>query len=543
MTESKGVGVTPWPTFVLGNGCLTDDTSSDVPVVAQRLRALATHADAATAADPARAVGELVKQWVATVADEGGVALESVDADTTAGDLVSWDAGAVFEVVLAAALLGRVYAEAVAKFGHVITASRRSPVGFLATDGRWSAVDYHVVQPLTTVLTALNERTGEPPHGRLAALAGAIATRLKQHQIVRQEVDLFSSIAWYFVTEGAETYPGWGELLLLQGLTEEVGTDISLRPRRSNQRTPFAGSVTKRFHLATTRSWAQRRSAATSSRQKFYDAVVATVHTQAELHRRSKASESLPLPTVFVSSFDLELEMAFWAAGKPFSVVVPVISVNERQLTRDATFQWVTTTITPTGSPSDAVPAGLLTPAEWKPLRATSFRHGRGGVTAHPVIVRLAGSPLMTFENEGRAVAAQLEDGGETVYHALLLDDYSAYNLAALDLRTGELAHQLTSSGDAESPRRFWTFVGVQLGDPAVRLRLLAHEIAAAASNTPVASEQEAWRAGIVLNVHSTPEDTDAFAWYRLEPVLGTSVELTPSLLEFNRLFAKEWGA
>lgn len=547
----------PWPTFVLGTGCLSSPEASGEPQAARRLEAVQRAAAALTPDDHGRALGALVGQFIAGIAADQKLTLGEAHSDDGGSSADSFGAervDLVLDLILATALATRVYAAAITHFPHLLKASPYDEVRYDPAVGRWAETDFLYVQPLDTTLKRLADRTcALEAIDQVIELAKSARTGLEHNTVQRANVELFGALAWHYLTNDSATYPSWRELLLIGALAQRsvVPGEAPARPFRTNQGASF---IADRLRTATNRSWEQRRSGARSDRQKFFDQVAVILSQQAAYHEHENAAGGVPLPTAFVSSFDLELEMALWARQLPFSVVIPVLSVNRQFAPNDAAFHWVWTTITPDGM-RDEVPGALMAPQRWRRLDESTFRR----LVRGPVVVRLAGSPLIDLQPSFAVTLQDLGDSGKHLHHAVVLDEYSAYNLAALDLRPSDaLPRFVTADGDPSRVRRFWVIVGTQLSDAAVRLRLLSHKLTGVArvertdekegvtaaksdgsdgDEDETFTEVENWRAGIVVNARSRAWDRDVFAWYRLDPISDEYASLTPQLERFVGLF------
>jgi hypothetical protein len=164
----------------------------------------------------------------------------------------------------------------------------------------------------------------------------------------------------------------------------------------------------------------------------------------------------------------------------------------------------------------------------------------------------------------GSGVEALFDRAISAVHHALLLDEHLATVQFAEDLLDkpgpgqlhGEFARASTSS--FASPR-FWAFIGTQLADPAIRLRLVANELRAFRQPDQTEEEQERQRrerrdessagaagrphddeadgegphGGIVINDWVPAEEREVFRWFGYDIVRGKAEDLIPDLDDF----------
>lgn len=557
----KAIFRMPWATLVLGSGCLMIPEDAEAVEVQPALAELYERVTELDSTDPRRALGTLTREFLDAL-------LASRESSATSRIAVALAPPAMdylVQVLLTAALATKVYTTALERSTHVLVSADREKARFDPQAGPWAAVDHALVTPLTAAITGLLRFEDEQnDRGELATLARTIQTQLSgENLITRANVELVTAFAWYFLTEETDIYPGWSELLLLQSL-EGAGLDSGqARPRDVPPR-PHLGTILgleksrymkRRFERVTERSWGTRNPAGNSTeREEFYDSAAALLRQQAEVHRLV-ASQSIdtPLPTCFVSSFDLELEMALWdGSTEPFIIAVPVLAVAELGGARDTSFHWLWTLVQPDAALTwDAQLVALRSPAEWKLLTEKSFNRIAMDGHMYPIVVHLAGAPLVNLG----AAALDLFPDAESLHHALLLDEYSALNQITLETSQAHgLPRQLTDGRAGHIPR-FWMFLGTQLSDTAIRLRLLTHEIAAGVRAESGTSHRAASavqrpsdpgglsddgpgdvRSGVVVNERSRASELDLFHWYRLDAVQARHDALIDELTVLRQL-------
>lgn len=363
---------------------------------------------------------------------------------------------------------------------------------------------------------------------------------------------------------------------------EEVVTASSVGPRLRPRITTLQGQhgwISKRIIDVTNNSWNSRleRGDRPTDRDGFFDLVARYLGQQAEATLPVAAHK--PAAVCFVSSFDLELEMALWDAGEPFVVILPVFAVDELWQ-GSASLHWVWTTVTPYSVPEHDVEAGLVGATEsalrlprglWDPKGWQLVGPGddlrdhlpnRGLST--PIVVRLAGSPLMERPNP-KNMNPRPTSNTSALHHALLLDEYTAFQQAYQDLQVVEpaLSGALPSflSEDVKGGlTRTWILLGTQLGDPAVRLRMTAHHVSRRARTndrkiaplyspaqtidsaqapdadgsalTVTNAQPEVGRrtSGIVINAMSQTSDRELFLWQDFDVIDGRHTDLVTSL-------------
>jgi hypothetical protein len=600
----------PWMTFVLGSGCLmTPDTASlDGAREALQTR-LATDLDDFAQRYPELPLVESVTNFVERLAKDradykdppGEVAstersgLEYVNLGADAGPTRYTS-----RVALAATLATRLYAAALASGVHVVGSAAREEVQLPPASSWWGAsASNELLRPLLSVLSTLKETGDGAPKSRqaLGALASKMLDELptpddrnpnQSAMILRRHVELLTAFAWYFLTDGARVYPGWSDLLLFQSFedTEWFANEAdSPNPRpRLKDVISQDGWVYDRIVHVTNTSWQSRTDdEAPTTRGSFYDLIADFLIQQARVIKTRVMPSGYagpPLPVGFVSSFDLELEMALWRKNEPFIVVMPVLATSDK-LPSSASLHWVWARVVPSAEealagprPSQSgrwrdaahskleLPHSLVHPARWERLISDTPEGRWKGL---PVVVRLTGSPLM---DPPAAETLKPTTQSDAIHHALLLDEYTAMQQVALDFGSqpgGALPTWITHNKATSAPR-FWMLMGTQLADTGIRLRLMAQLMAArrasfadrrpddVATEDPAASSESRPETGdasagdpdassefqpmlgsqkllgLLLNDKSGTNDRELFLWNGLDVVDGTHVKCMPAL-------------
>ncbi len=594
----------PWMTFVLGSGCLMTQDASFLERAPVNLRARFEH-DLKDIAQRHQGLPlvDSVTEFVELLArDRAG---DSNGPGRGPGDLTSSHinirAGLTpteypSQVALAAALATRLYAAALASGPHVIGPAVREEVHLDLASWWGASISDELLRPLRRLLSTLsNERVERPLRSQQALRA--LATRMlgqlpdidggetPSGMILRRHVELLTAFAWYFLTEGTAVYPGWSDLLLFQSFEdwewfENEADNANPRPRLKDVISQD-GWVFERIVHVTNASWESRlRTERTPTiREHFYDLVADFLHQQAHAIRDRVMPTGYgtpPLPVCFVSSFDLELEMALWEKNEPFIIVMPVLASSERQ-PQSASPHWVWARVEPRPeepstdgekpqskarwrgaehSPLD-LPAKLVRPAGWVRLRGTTPPPRWRGL---PIVVRLTGSPLM---DPPLADTLRPAIQSDRIDHALLLDEYTAIQQVALDFSSqpdSGLPTWITHNKATSAPR-FWMLMGTQLADTGIRLRLMAQLMAArlpssgdhsrgdSALKTPAAvadSEPDLdpqQRLGLLLNERSGTNDRELFLWNDLDVVDGTHVKCMQDLIVLRDRLRRDFDA
>ena len=552
----------PWLTFVLGTGCLA--LSDAVAARGSGLDPLYAAFDKLDQGVPGLLLGSIASQYFKRLLVDREVmdtnSLVSDDPDAPQ----DWEYTA--KVILAAALGTKTYASALAHSAHILTSSHRERVEFDPRDDEWLPTQTSTVDPFTAVLGDLSDagRTGGGARLVLGKLCEEVRTGLvgTRGSLLRANVELLTAFTWYFVTLGTATYPGWSELLLIEALQASTADPGDAPPRPHLRNLTNETFSTHSLQGTSRRSWATRTEPrAMTSRDRFYDSVARVLRQQSEVYSAGMGVGGRPpLPVAHVTSFDLELEMALWSIGKPFVVVIPLLAVSEDHSINSASVHWLWARITPdlTIDHAEQFEAlrGALKAHDWYPADETAWGRSSSRYNGEPVVVRLAGSPLMEVPSaEVTGIATS-----EPLHHALLLDEYSAWQQAILELSQLRGLAKAFTRATPDVPR-FWLFLGTQLSDGAIRIRLLTHEFAALAADQrtqlqaqadvaepaePTDDDEESaaqdadrsgHRAGIVVNRWSRATDRDLFHWHRLDVIQASHSELQPLIDTFLTKF------
>lgn len=275
-----------------------------------------------------------------------------------------------------------------------------------------------------------------------------LAARFNKNQVRmgRGEVRLFTEVAWRGLIDNTSMYLGWAELLLSL-LFESAHDPASSRPSTVNL-LEVDGVVRELVEPPTETSWEQRGDfSIESEREQFYDEVASLLDTEARLIVSqqtwpSTAGANFPPASAFVTGFDLELEMALWMLGEPFSVVAPIHVVDKHNST--AMLAWVACDmIPPRGRGSRTKDqhmrelTDLRTPQYWRVLG----RNLPNDLKSRPVVVRLSGCPLLKLPAPTSESGLRVRDGlgygpdaKLNLYHAVVIDEYTALQTALADI-------------------------------------------------------------------------------------------------------------
>lgn len=581
----------PWPTFILGSGCLltlaghSGGITADIePLLEASFDGLPT--EVAKRSDvflgglgsflvelnqqkfgPNADLYWLVERWE-----------ELPDRSRSESDFVlggTHDVRFAVRTALVAFLATRLYTEALNAASFVLDRAEKDEVAYsLATHPAMRAVHAAVVAPLRAITRSMHahwERNRgksdslDAYHALLAAFIGHLSDD-GVSTVHRSHVEVLSAFAWFFLTDDTDIYPGWSDTLLFQATDmKDSGEHFASMPvpRRPRLETVSPLDETswlyRRLRRVTTRSWQE----VATDRDNFYDSVAELLIQQTEMVRAATREHprdaSWPIASAFIASFDVELEIALLSRhdlpDTGIAVVIPVVHIAD-SLDYNTTIHWLARVIEPTARNAtiESKLANLLDGDGWQTVGASGGDIDR--FRGMPVVVHLSGAPLFRLPGEERDILR----GGE-LRHALLLDE----NIALIQL-SAEIAEHgrslnpgfgadppFTLSGDQSRPGpglRYWFMVGTQVADSSVRLRLLTREIAAI--RDPGVREQRlrklrefapgvevTERLGVVINETVPTSERQVFLWQGFDVIRGTSGELTPQIRRLSEETAR----
>lgn len=431
---------------------------------------------------------------------------------------------------------------------------------------------------------------------------------------------LITDVAWYVLTQGSTIYPGWSDLLL--GLMLREGQTGPQRFPRTRPRLLNLHSVPKLvenlYMPPTRRSWntavGLHATDATPSHQtstpdepvtgrdRLYARVADVLWAQTRALRATNvapepsfgvapgmvAPTNTPLPpaSAFVTSFDIELDMALWLRAieadaseggpgwlngrdderadlAPFYVVVPV-HVLRHEDDEHAALCWLRGRIQPDRTLGlDMQLERIRRPQDWTLLTPNSVDARQ--LLDGPHVVHLSGSPLFELPKRGDAAVARLVEDLRAVHvriddpesicleHAVTVDEYLAFRQSEVELlwsaqkaKSKEdrrsrglhpflLASSRAPSDPGQNPR-FWVAFGVPVADAAVRHRIvsqftLRHLLALADDATGGrAGEPGAPNASGRLGRSATQDDAGGTVRSAVSPGSGGRLGTPPSI-------------
>lgn len=568
-TEQDGF---PWVTMVLGSGCVeardlaTGSSLEAYPALVRRiLKGLDDLPDGTIPADLAGDfTASLIADRLGSSRQATGDVCDATDVHSEADRLGLFTA----EVVLCAALLTKLYhhtkatsANAMNRFGD--------DIAILDDEQQISAeIRSSLLGPVLGILEALDEHeTAKDSLPMLDALVKSIKTSLdkpagggRRPQLRSDQVKLMTEISWYILTEGTTVYPGWSDMLLHLSIQEDTPSLSAglVRPKITELRR-VPPLIMQRLAAVTEYSWSTLRGESSlrgesprSDRDRFYDTAAAVLHEQVEYRSQLPKFFRSPLVSAFVTSFDLELEMALWCApdAQPFVLAVPVNLLIGLPSSKDraASTCWLGCIIRPAKQPNaDLELNDLRNPAEWFVLNDVDLN---GPLGSMPFIVRLNGCPLLKLpsliDEQGawKPFCLQLlsrlditcpdepsdeDDSPLDLEHAILIDEHAAMQQTAIELFTWgtgdtdtEIRHgiPLAITGTPnDHTARFWMVMGVQIGDSIVRYRfasqIASRDLTTRSDSNRVAPEH----AGIVINRRIDESVHDLLHWYGFDVV------------------------
>lgn len=632
----------PWLTPIVGSGCLQ---LGDGPTI--NLEGLGKVAGA----EAERLLGDSnlsPGQRFDVLAERFAQALHR---SRTHGD-VGLENGAVTPSAAAArltvltALLTRLY--------HLVAMHDAAPMGWYWVAERISmgeaateeeSVREHLLPAVKRLLEGMLTIDAESFQVPPAALLERVKADLTSSEMLSvSDLRLLTELTWIELIRGTPIYPGWSDLLLelLVELSSDDGVFEGYRPQIVKLQ-KLDETVARVLTRPTWRSWCSRSEPGGSlHRDQFYDAVARVLRAQAKIHdllhpeepsdepdddeyaelmerrkqaevakneivqdtnRKRQDAESprlppeldIPHPASYVTSFDLELEMALWATGDPFRIVLPVLAKSERRV--DAELLWLTILVDPASDvdlpcypiedeapwESDEEGDGRSVAdreALWRSLRALraatrgwqlapSALAGKGGEEAGgwcPVVVRVTGSPLMVLPPVTGALRTELLStlgyAGEEqldITHALTIDEYTSVRQSEHELYFATSNEQrglpTPLSLGTDAMERVWVGLGVQVDDPAIRLRMFTQLSAASMvkrltlharsasqgdSSENGASQSAATESlrvrGLAVNRRLDESQSNALRWLGFEfAVDGSVAELTPDIAHCAR--------
>jgi hypothetical protein len=579
----------PWPTLMLGSGCTpTDSQKKALSAVPGRLRRKVTTHLSVPDYIYGEPVGQVAERFAKDlISDRLRITSEPSKSDGV--EIDDW----VFELVVAAALTTKLYFEIKARGWESLRRRDHRNVAVLRENSKGGKLEQHYIKPCREVLASLlefgdkwtsfrkawdsSDRNYESTlRETLESLLQRVASGLGEAQGAQEvqlslvDVQSLAEFAWFWLgdTTGKDMiYLGWSDLLLdlsnYDAPTEgRVGTPL-FRDLMSAQK-----FLARRYRAVTKASWSQ-----VDPKRELYDAAAEQLQAQHEERNRFLEVDAPPAATAFVSSFDLELELALLRQGKPFTVALPVHVLPGTSGTRNlAHTVWLALNVIPQRS-NRLKPLLEGTLDAWSLLTEECAKDG-------PVVIRLAGCPSINLPplpvgsslkgqvvelladslkalippsvatEEERAKALDEIVVGLHLEHAVILSEHDALWHSSVDqisLRSEAAAYPIPSIQKA-TPfglpaafgvgnrrwTRFWLMLGVQIHDSAVR-----HRIASLLSTLPYGLSTgvggfESQRYGVAVNTYLSELEQDVLFWNGFDVVRDDAWEFTQDLRHYT---------
>jgi hypothetical protein len=185
----------------------------------------------------------------------------------------------------------------------------------------------------------------------LRAKLGPLQSNLRENPVELKRADIYdiTELAWVQLTRdlwkgNAVIYPSWVDLLLSLSM-EDTPIDS---PRPLFGKLGAAAQLIEAAFRETTEASLKHRIGAFSPTE-VHGVHEAAAECLALMHGQwARAGTKPPPVTALVTSFDLELEIALWLRGQPFTVALPVYVVDTRRGGKEvATPTWVAFPVDP----------------------------------------------------------------------------------------------------------------------------------------------------------------------------------------------------
>lgn len=608
----SGAQYEAWPTLVLGSGCTsTESQFASLDALPKQLANAVSKRPSSCAID-GQPLGELVGRFAERlVADRAHRCRPPIDGSEyifkdTADDAPLWPW--LVELVVAATLMSKLYYQIKARGNDAPLRSDHDEMATLDRAGTsWTLLDSEYVQPCAQALESIsagkvaNDLSSDEEGSRDAVrrtvealLAGWKAalnpSASEPLQIRLLDMQALAEFTWFCLTakvDESALYPGWSDMLL--DLSNHDGTDTATCEGRVG--VPMFTNVNSAADLIRDRYW-RITTKSLDHPNDFFQTIATLLNTQYDIYTKlvgeaatgNRPGQS-PQATAFVTSFDIELELALLREGQPFALAFPVNVVVEEKDGHDRVIQtcWLALQVPATGDVSakerlDDIhqPSGHLS------IFTASTR------IEGPLVVHLAGCPLVELpklsvdalalrdaiceicrEELDSVVDGQVPrtlKGSELrkfrdetavrvkermrLWHAIILNEHDGVIQSALDLLPENAAYGLPSrvaQGEAKYGwNRYWMLLGVQMRDSAIRQR-----IATLVSSLPhngankLAEYGSVNSTGVAINSRLAELEKDLLFWSGFDVVRGDvtqAKELLGDLAKRCASFAPQGG-
>jgi hypothetical protein len=404
---------------------------------------------------------------------------------------------------------------------------------------------------------------------------------------------LLTEVAWYFLSLGRPIYSGWTDLLLFLTL-RQGGQGANLGPLYRNLKN-LPAMVAELHEVPTKASRGldgacsdEQTDSSAEKRDHLYKEAANVLWAQGDAAKtenddlRGSGAQApggirLPPAVAFVTSFDIELDMAMWnsakerdpSMGRSFRVILPlhlVQQVNDEGaelclvMGEVDVARWLADSSAPD---VEAELAHLRSPVNWRLVTNSSEE---SDLREMPIIVHLNGCPLYNIPEPASPEADRLRDdlqaagvpvrGRAHLEHAVTIGEYLALRQSEAELiwhgydqqESRHLNRSLPSHLMVSTLRnpRYWLSMGVPVADAAVRHRLVSQLTRerllestkpsggggrlGARRETPVPKPRIG---GVAVNLRTGVDAAGLLYWAGLDQVQGDCNQLTSELRHY----------
>jgi hypothetical protein len=617
-----------WPTLVIGSGCTTNDSQfASLDTLAQQLAHRAVLRPAPSDVD-GRPMYQVVWRFIDTLIADRARRPEREDG---AGEYILEDARRsdetdlwpwLLDLVVAAALLTKLYHRTRALNYDAPRRPDHEEAATLSPSSlSWVRLDRAYIQPclealgsIDAAVVAADLSNGNPSsqnavkktvEGLLEGWKGVLSPPTAQSVRVRLlDVQALAEFVWFCLTAKAvekSLYPGWSDMLL--DLSNYDSCDAKTGGGRVG--VPLFTNVNSAANLIRDRYWSITKESLGSSNGLF-QTVASLLNAQDRLRGVLSGSPEMPrkkpgeppIAAAFVTSFDVELELALLGEGRPFAVAFP-INVVVREPDRHYRVIktcWLALQVPGENDDSAADPTHAPAVPNGTPQQRLENIHlpsshlsvyTENTQIQGPLVVHLAGCPLVILpelnSEGGRELQTQIrgichqeldslassrarasQDAGTSeanltdaldelqsgmkLWHAIILNEYDAMVQNSLDLLPSEVGYGLPSrvARGGQKWNRFWMLLGVQIRDNAIRQRI-ATLVSSLPHNGPgePPDSVSVTGTGVAVNSHVTELDEDLLFWSGFDVVkddVTQTEELLSNLARQCDRWTREWG-
>lgn len=406
---------------------------------------------------------------------------------------------------------------------------------------------------------------------RVVALAQSLKANLNtdqpQAKIKHSDLTSLTELAWLCLAttaledlgDAAPTSAGWSDLLVDLDFRHEGRLGVPLLSTLGEGRELLSG----RFRMPQEPGMLHQAAAELLVAQ-------GTLRTAKSYKAHGGAEPGWPpVAVAYVTSFDLDLELALLRSGVAFTVALPVYVVNDKQQVAHGC--WLAFNVPGTGNPERENQDGWE--GRFKDGTQKMFVLKDVEDLVGPIVVRLAGCPFVSLPRlkddpdlrealagaEGTIVAALTEEAAwlsgthdaddqnarESALEgirlslrlepAVLLSEHDAMFQSAMDLISEPTTPVCGLPACLAAGRRgwfrFWVLLGVQVRDAAIRHRLVA--LLSSLPRTTLDLGSSATQQGVAVNAHVSDIEQTLLAWNGLHVVQDDVVAFVPQLTHY----------